>query len=176
MTSVGVRRSAVSEYHDEWSVRIQDLKLISSAWNPRVMAKPGRGPLVQVGIIALAAILGIGSRRFAHALPRLVAAYAGDTMWGLAAFAAIGFLRPRASTRTVTLLAMTFSVAIELSQLYHAPWIDLIRETTLGGLVLGYGFLWSDLACYAAGVGLGLVIEMTRCRHSAQEPNGAAEL
>ena len=57
-------------------------------------------------------------------------------------------------------LAMIFSVAIELSQLYHAPWIDSIRHTTLGGLILGFGFLWSDLACYAVGVGLGVVIEI----------------
>ena len=67
----------------------------------------------------------------------------------------IGLVLPRASTWTVALLAMAFSVLIEVSQLYHAPWIDSIRRTTLGGLVLGFGFLWSDLACYAAGVGLG---------------------
>jgi len=57
---------------------------------------------------------------------------------------------------------MSLSVAVELSQLYHAPWIDPIRRTTLGGLVLGFGFLWSDLACYAAGGGLGVLIEMLR--------------
>ncbi len=44
------------------------------------------------------------------------------------------------------------TVTVELSQLYHAPWIDSIRQTTLGGLILGFGFLWSDLACYALGV------------------------
>ena len=57
-------------------------------------------------------------------------------------------------------LAMTVSVAVEVSQLYKAPWIDTIRRTTLGGLVLGYDFVWSDLACYAVGVGLGVVIEV----------------
>ena len=55
---------------------------------------------------------------------------------------------------------MSFSVAIELGQLYHAPWIDSIRQTTLGGLILGFGFLWSDLACYAVGVGLGVMIDV----------------
>ena len=115
-----------------------------------------RNPLVQLALIALAAILGIGSRRYAHALPGFIAAYAGDTLWALAAFLGFGLILPRASTRTVALLAMAFSVAIELSQLYHAPWIDSIRHTTLGGLILGFGFLWSDLACYAAGVGLGV--------------------
>jgi hypothetical protein len=54
---------------------------------------------------------------------------------------------------------MAFSVAIELSQLYQASWIDSIRHTTLGGLILDFGFLWSDLACYALGVGLGAAIE-----------------
>jgi hypothetical protein len=43
--------------------------------------------------------------------------------------------------------------------LYHAGWIDAIRATRLGGLILGYGFLWSDLVCYAAGVGLGAILE-----------------
>lgn len=47
---------------------------------------------------------------------------------------------------------MAYSVATELSQLYHAPWIDGLRATRLGGLVLGFGFLWSDLIAHAAGV------------------------
>jgi hypothetical protein len=55
---------------------------------------------------------------------------------------------------------MTLSVGVELSQLYHAPWIDSIRQTTLGGLILGFGFLWTDLACYAFGVGLGVLLEL----------------
>ena len=54
------------------------------------------------------------------------------------------------------MLALAFSVAVELSQLYHASWIDSIRHTTLGGLILGFDFVWSDLACYALGVGLGV--------------------
>jgi hypothetical protein len=125
-----------------------------------MMAIRRRNPLVQISLIALASILGVGSRRYAHALPGFIATYAGDTLWALAAFAGIGFLLPRASMRTVALLAMAFSIAIELSQLYHAPWIDSIRQTTLGGLILGFGFLWSDLACYAAGVGLGVILEL----------------
>ena len=44
--------------------------------------------------------------------------------------------------------------AIEGSQLCHAPWIDTIRHTRLGALVLGYGFLWSDIICYTVGAAL----------------------
>jgi hypothetical protein len=111
--------------------------------------------------MTLGAILGIGSRRLGHLLPGFVAAYAGDTLWALDAFLGIGLLLPRATTGLVAALTMAFSVAVELSQLYHAPWIDSIRQTTLGGLVLGFGFLWSDLACYAVGVVIGVLIEET---------------
>ncbi len=121
-----------------------------------------RDALAQIVLITLACMLGLGSRHFAEWLPGFIAAYAGDTLWALAAFLGIGLLLPRASTRTIALLAMSFSIAIEISQLYHAPWIDSIRRTTLGGLILGFGFLWSDLACYAVGVGMGTAIEFMR--------------
>jgi hypothetical protein len=112
-------------------------------------------------LIVLVAVLGIGSRRFSSILPEFIAAYAGDTLWALAAFLTVGLLLPRSATRTVALLAFGLSVAVELSQLYHAPWIDSIRHSTIGGLVLGFGFVWSDLVCYAAGVGIGVLFELT---------------
>jgi hypothetical protein len=121
--------------------------------------RPHRGFLISIALIVLFALLGIGSRRYAERLPGFVAAYAGDTLWALVAFLGIGLLLPRVSTWAVAVLAMAFSVLIELSQLYHAPWIDAIRRTTVGGLALGFGFLWGDLACYAAGVALGILIE-----------------
>lgn len=105
-------------------------------------------------------ILGLGSRRFGPHLPGPLAAYGGDTLWATAAFLGIGLLLPRASTWSISVLAMAFSVLIETSQLYKAPWIASIRRTPLGGLVLGFDFVWSDLACYAVGVGLGILIEL----------------
>jgi hypothetical protein len=51
----------------------------------------------------------------------------------------------------IATLALALSVAVELSHLCHAPWIDSIRHTTLGGLLLGIGYFWSDVACYALG-------------------------
>src|SRR5271165_1351096 len=119
-----------------------------------------RNPVIWLAMITLACLLGISSRRYAHALPGFIAAYAGDTVWALAAFLGFGLILPRVSTRTIAMLALAFSVAVELSQLYHAPWIDSIRHTTLGGLILGFGFLWSDLACYAVGVVLGVLVDV----------------
>jgi hypothetical protein len=120
-----------------------------------------RYPPLWLALIALVVLLGLGSRRYGTYLPGFVAAVAGDTLWATAAFLGFGLILPRASTWEIALLAMVFSVLIEVSQLYKAPWIDSNRRTTLGGLVLGYDFVWSDLACYAVGVGLGILIELT---------------
>ena len=119
-----------------------------------------RNWLIQITLVALAVIFGLGSRRCAHALPGFISAYAGDTLWALAVFFGIGLVLPRASTGTIAPLAIAFSVAVELSQLYHAPWIDAIRHTKIGGLFLGFDFVWSDLVCYGIGVALGVSLEL----------------
>jgi hypothetical protein len=123
------------------------------------MRPPRRYPPVWIALILVIVALGLGSRRYTTHLPNFMAAYAGDTLWAAAAYLGLGLLLPRASTWTVALLAMSFSVMIEVSQLYKAPWIDSIRHTTLGGLVLGFDFVWSDLACYAVGVMMGMLVE-----------------
>lgn len=103
--------------------------------------------------------LGLGSRWYAQYLPLFIASYAGDTLWALEAFLAIGFLFPAFPTLKVALIALMFAFFIEITQLYHAPWLDAIRHYRLAGLVLGYGFLWSDLLCYTVGVILGFGAE-----------------
>lgn len=118
-----------------------------------------RSPALWVALIVLTVTLGLGSRRYSQTLPGFVASYAGDVLWASAAFLGIGLVLPRASTRTIAVLAMAFSLVVELSQMYHAPWIDSIRRATLGGLILGHGFLWSDLVCYAVGIALGASAE-----------------
>jgi hypothetical protein len=57
------------------------------------------------------------------------------------------------------LRALGFSWSVEVSQLYHAPWIDAIRATIPGKLVLGNTFHWPDLPAYAVGIAIGALIE-----------------
>ncbi|MED0948819.1 DUF2809 domain-containing protein [Bacillus mobilis] len=104
-------------------------------------------------------ILGLCSRKFAFALPQLLNEYLGDALWALMIFTGFGFLFPKIETKRVAFISLLFCYGIEVSQLYHAEWIDSIRATTLGGLVLGYGFLWSDLVAYTIGVGVGFLFE-----------------
>jgi len=61
----------------------------------------------------------------------------------------------------IALYALLFSFSIEFSQFYHAPWIDEIRHTKLGGLVLGYAFKFTDLICYSTGIVMAFVIDHT---------------
>jgi glycopeptide antibiotics resistance protein len=110
-------------------------------------------------LIGFTIIAGLASRHFPQQLPHWVHAYLGDTLWALMVFLLIGFVFKRKSTRWVALAAIVFSFCIELSQLYHAPWIDALRANRLGGLILGFGFLWSDLICYSVGVAIGYVGE-----------------
>ncbi len=114
-------------------------------------------------------VLGLSVRRQADWYPKFVADYAGDALWALMIFVGVGFLMPRWASFRAALVAYSFCFVIELSQLYHAPWIDGLRHTRLGGLILGYGFLWSDLLCYAAGVAVGWLVELAVLQ-SRKEP------
>jgi len=104
-------------------------------------------------------MLGLCSRKFAFALPHLLNEYLGDALWALMIFTGFGFLFSKIETKKLAFISLLFCYGIEISQLYHAEWIDSIRATTLGGLVLGYGFLWNDLVAYTIGVGVGFVFE-----------------
>jgi membrane-bound acyltransferase YfiQ involved in biofilm formation len=110
-------------------------------------------------LIIIVILLGISTRRYPMVFPGWFAKYSGDTLWALMVFLGIGFIFSRWSIRSVAIGSLVFSFLIEFSQLYHSQWIESIRHTTLGGLVLGYGFLWSDLVCYTIGVVVGILFE-----------------
>lgn len=128
--------------------------------------KYSRNRLVYAALVLTVIALGLASRRFDDMLPAVMGKYSGDILWALMVYLIIGFLIPKLHITYTALAALTFSVLIEISQLYHAPWIDAIRATRFGGLVLGYGFLWSDILCYSIGIILGIALEIsTRYKH-----------
>ncbi|MVM30551.1 DUF2809 domain-containing protein [Spirosoma sp. HMF4905] len=102
--------------------------------------------------------LGLASRYLLGEIV-FVRAYVGDVLWALMVYFGFATLFNHRSARTIGLATLLFSFGIEISQLYHALWIDNLRATRLGGLVLGFTFVWSDLVCYSIGVGIGWVIE-----------------
>ena len=71
----------------------------------------------------------------------------------------MGLIFCKKNTRWVIIFALGYCYLIEISQIYHSPWFDALRQTRLGGLTLGRGFLWSDLISYTFGIAIGAVIE-----------------
>ena len=118
-----------------------------------------RKRIIYMGLVIIVMILGIASRRYGSYLPNIISKYSGDTLWALMVYLGFGFLFNKAKIRNVALASMTFSYLIEISQLYQGEWINSIRDTTLGALILGHGFLFSDLICYTIGILIGVVIE-----------------
>jgi len=92
-------------------------------------------------------------------LPGAIAKYGGDSLWALVVFLCLGFVNPRNSTARNGIIAVCFAWSVEFLQLYHAGWIDEIRSTRLGRLVLGTTFNGLDLLAYVIGIALGYVAE-----------------
>lgn len=110
------------------------------------------------GLVAVI-VLGLASRRFPILFPALLGKYPGDALWTVMVFLGWGLLRPRASTLHLATLALATSCLVELSQLYQAPWINALRNTTPGHLVLGAAFSWFDIAAYAVGAVMGALVD-----------------
>jgi hypothetical protein len=115
---------------------------------------------MRYALLAIAVVaVGLLWRSGLIPLPQWLSNNGGDALWALMVFVGFGFLFPRASTLTVALLALGVAWGVEFSQLYHAPWIDAIRATLPGKLVLGNTFNWPDLPAYAVGIVIGALAE-----------------
>jgi len=99
-------------------------------------------------------IIGLLSRHFAF-----IPLFIGDILWALMVYFILRFLFVDKQVKFIVIVSLLFCYVIELSQLYKAPWINDLRHTLFGRLVLGEGFLWSDLLCYTVGVTLGVWVD-----------------
>lgn len=125
-----------------------------------------RSRVVYFFIILCTMALGLASRKYPHFFTSFLATYLGDTLWALLVYWLIGFLFPKLASQKVLVYALLFAYLIEISQLYQAPWINQIRDTTLGSLVLGHQFLWVDFVCYTTGIVIGFILErLSKCFH-----------
>ncbi|MBO3283796.1 DUF2809 domain-containing protein [Paenibacillus sp. FSL M8-0228] len=97
-------------------------------------------------------LLGLGSRVFSSRLPEFVANHFGDALWACMIYFGLRMLWVNRQLSVALWGSLLFCFAIEFSQMYQAPWINHIRATTLGGLVLGKGFLAADLIRYTVGI------------------------
>ena len=124
-----------------------------------------RRRLLYIISIVIVIALGLASRKV-MGFPYFVYEYVGDVLWAVNVYLLFAVLFPSEKIPLISVVTFFFSFLIEFSQIYHAPWIDSIRDTFIGGLVLGYGFLWSDILCYLIGTAIGAVLDSILLRYS----------
>ncbi len=101
--------------------------------------------------------LGLASRL--HGAPPFVVAYVGDALYAVLIYWIVAIVRPRWAPAPIATAAWVLCAAVEASQAWHPAWLDALRAHRLAALVLGRGFVWADLVCYAVGVGAAVGVE-----------------
>jgi hypothetical protein len=104
-------------------------------------------------LISMIAIIPIGySARFYlpadwEWLRNLIGNIAYECFWVLF----VAFLIPQVTPVRIAIGVCLASFAIEFLQLWQAPWMQALRMTLFGRLVLGNSFYWPDFLQYMAG-------------------------
>ncbi|MES2523194.1 MAG: DUF2809 domain-containing protein [Gemmatimonadota bacterium] len=83
----------------------------------------------------------------------------GDVLWATMIVWWVSVLAPQRSLAIRAAVALAICFAVEFSQLLHAPWLDALRATLPGHLVLGSDFHPRDLLAYSGGVLLAAAID-----------------
>lgn len=118
-----------------------------------------RRRMILGALLLLVIAAGLGSRRYGDALPDFVAANAGDLLWTVAVYLTLAILAPTCSPVKLGLSALAISFAVEFSQLIDVAWLNAIRKTLPGRLLLGAGFLGIDLLRYLAGAVIATLLD-----------------
>lgn len=109
------------------------------------------------GIVAL----GLPARLIQDRLPQWYTLYFGDYLWAMLLFFLFALTFRSMDTLKVAVITLIFTYLIEISQLFHPQWLEDLRSIKLFALVLGYDFLWSDIAAYTLGVCTGALVELS---------------
>ncbi|CAN5557851.1 DUF2809 domain-containing protein [soil metagenome] len=106
--------------------------------------------------------LALATRHHKDWFHPLIVKYGGDVIWAAAFLFLLRVIFIRTVLWKVAACCYTLGVLDELSQLINTSWADNIRSTTIGKLMFGVGFVWSDLLCYLTGTLLawGLIAVM----------------
>ena len=76
----------------------------------------------------------------------------GDALWAIMVYCLLRALFPTVRLLYIALGSLAVSYCVEFSQLIRWPWLVEFRSTTIGHLMLGQGFLWSDIVAYTIGI------------------------
>ena len=118
--------------------------------------------MVYILITFIIIVLGLLSREI-NGIPLFM----GDIFWAMMVFFIFGIILDRKTNHFIFITSVIVTYIIEFSQLYHRPWIDNFRGTPIGHILLGQGFLFSDLVSYLIGIIIGYYIKKAVDNHIA---------
>jgi hypothetical protein len=110
-------------------------------------------------LIFIIVLIGLPTRLLPQYMPVFMVQYGGDVLWAMMIYLLFSLLFPATQRWRRVALALVITWGIEFSQLVQTDWLNAIRSLKLGGLLIGYSFSWSDLVCYAGGIGAGALLE-----------------
>lgn len=119
--------------------------------------------MVMIVIIAF----GLPARTIQDQLPAWYVQYFGDYLWAMLLFFIFALILRNTSTFKVACATLLFTYMIEISQLFHSQWLDYLRSIKLFALILGFTFLWSDIAVYTLGIFTGALVEHFLLRYNS---------
>ena len=105
-------------------------------------------------IIILVIFAGLLSRKIS-----IIPLFVGDILWATMMYFMVRFIWFTKHPKTIAIISLAICFLVEISQLYQATWINEIRQTLPGKLILGQGFLWTDLIAYSVGILLAFFLE-----------------
>ena len=110
--------------------------------------------VLAIGTIVTGLIVHLGG----GILPPALRDGLGDALWAMMIVWLVSVVATRVPLRTRGLLAFAICVAVELSQLYQTPFLNAVRNTLPGRLVLGRGYDPHDFLAYAAGAVVAVIV------------------
>jgi len=113
--------------------------------------------LAYIFAVLLVIPIGLGVRSIE--LPTWIHFWLGDALYATMMYFIVSALVPQWKISRRFTLSLLLCFGIEFSQLYQADWIKAIRNTRLGAVTLGRGFMWSDLLAYFGGALFGAAID-----------------
>ncbi len=66
----------------------------------------------------------------------------------------------------ITAAAFAVTCFLEFLQLWHPPFLEILRSNFMGRTILGTSFSWSDFPYYVLGGGIGLIWMKILQKHS----------
>jgi Protein of unknown function (DUF2809) len=94
----------------------------------------------------------------------------GDALWAVMVFLVCSNCISAWSLHRRAAVAWFVCILVELSQAVHVPWLDAVRRTRVGALLLGHEFSWHDVVLYTIGIGVALVASIAWQRLMQRRP------